>query len=467
MATKFIDRDKEMVLLEKQYALPQASFVVIYGRRRTGKTRLIAEFLKKHETDSLYFLVTEESENQNLAVFRKLCGKYLGNDLLAVSTASWEDSCRLFAQYHPERKKILVIDEFQYLGVCNPAFPSIVQKIWDLVFSEANIMLVLSGSLVSLMKTQTLAYSSPLYGRRTAQLKLKQIPFAHYGDFFTSLKGRDLVDRYAITGGVPRYIEAFQGQGDLFCLIRQNILNPGSFLYEEPYFLLQKEVKQIGSYFSLLRTIAFGNHKLNDIATVLSVKATDLTSYLKILSDLDLVEREVPVFESNPEKSKSGLYRITDNYIAFWFKFVYPWQNYLERGEDQVVFDNLKRNFVQRHAAFVYEDVCRERMWSLSAAGSWKFPVEKVGRYWGRVTDETDIVALSEGTRNMVVGECKYSLSPKDDDVLFALERRGRALSSWFGVPDVQYVLFSMGGFTDNLRSLASCRSDVLLVEDC
>lgn len=164
-----------------------------------------------------------------------------------------------------------------------------------------------------------------------------------------------------MTGGVPKYIETFCNYTDIFEAIEENVLNSQSFLYEEPYFLLQKEVSEIGSYFSLIKAIAMGNRKLSDIATNLGLKQTGLTKYLKVLMDLDLVEREVPVTETAPEKSKSGLYRIADNFIAFWFKFVYPYRAYLEKGETAFVLSQIKKGFAQNYASFVYEDVCREK----------------------------------------------------------------------------------------------------------
>ena len=324
---KFVNRAKELDALEKQYHSNESSLVIVYGRRRVGKTALIAEFLKRH-SDSLYFLATEESEMQNLNYFKTQVTEFTGNELLKSAAVDWFTVFKTLVEYKTETKKIIVFDEFQYIGQSNSAFPSVMQKVWDTLLKDANVMLILCGSLVSLMKSQTLDYSSPLYGRRTAQIKLKQIPFSHYHEFFEGRENNELLPFYAVTGGVPKYIETFCNYTDIFEAIEENVLNSQSFLYEEPYFLLQKEVSEIGSYFSLIKAIAMGNRKLSDIATNLGLKQTGLTKYLKVLMDLDLVEREVPITETAPEKSKSGLYRIADNFIAFWFKFVYPYRAY-------------------------------------------------------------------------------------------------------------------------------------------
>ena len=171
-------------------------------------------------------------------------------------------------------------------------------------------MVILCGSLISMMESQTLNYASPLYGRRTGQIRLKQIPFSFYSEFFPGKSRRELVEFYAVTGGVPKYIELFRDADDIYAAIEQNVLQRSSFLYDEPNFLLRNEVAEVGSYFSIIKAIAAGNRKLGSIASVLEQKQSNLSKYLKTLIDLDILEREVPVTEEAPEKSKRGLYKI-------------------------------------------------------------------------------------------------------------------------------------------------------------
>lgn len=460
---KFVDRSKEIEALEKQYAATGSALVVVYGRRRVGKTALVAEFLKRH-SDSLYFLATEESEAQNLNYFKAQVAEFTGNELLASAAVDWLTVFKTLLEHKTKTKKIIVFDEFQYIGQSNSAFPSVMQKIWDTLLKDANVMLILCGSLVSLMKSQTLDYSSPLYGRRTGQIRLKQIPFAHYHEFFEGRTNNELLPFYAVTGGVPKYIETFRGYTDIYEAIEENVLNSQSFLYEEPFFLLQKEVSEIGSYFSLIKAIAAGNRKLADIAANLGLKQTGLTKYLKVLTDLDLIEREVPVTETAPEKSKSGLYRLTDNFIAFWFKFVYPYRAYLEKGETKFVLSQIKKGFVQNYASFVFEDVCREKMWELSAANFWDFHFDKVGRYWSAKAGEIDIVALNSTGEDLVLGECKYTSSPKGLSVLHALQEKADVMLKLTNAKRVQYVIFGTSGFTQGLTEKAQ-EGNVRLIE--
>ena len=461
---KFINRIQEMKTLEEQYNMPSSSMVILYGRSRVGKTSLICEFLRKH-SDNIYFLATEESEALNLKSFKEQVAEYTGNELLKSANVDWLTVFKLLTEHKTQTKKVIVIDEFQYIGEDNNAFPSIMQKVWDTLLKDANIMLILCGSLITLMKRQTLDYVSPLYGRRTAQIKLKQIPFNYYGEFMEGKSINELLPFYAVTGGVPKYIESFLGVEDLYDGIQNRILNPQSYLYEEPYFLLQKEVSEIGSYFSLIKAIAMGNRKLSEIAANIEVKQTSLTKYLKTLIDLDLIEREVPVTESNPEKSKSGLYKIKDNFIAFWFKFVYLYRAYLEKGETQFVLSQIKKGFIQNYASYVYEDVCRERMWELSANDFWNFHFDRVGRYWGSKADETDIVAIDSIGKNLVLGECKYSMSEKGLSVLHGLQERAKSLQVLTGAENVEYIIFNTAGFSQGLKDEAEKNPRVKLVD--
>ncbi len=454
----FIDREFEMKALEKEYSKKEASLVIVYGRRRVGKTTLLSEFIRNKQ--AVYFLATQESEAINRNAFKEKIAAFTKNELLAETTTNkWDSIFKTVASHKFVQKPIIIIDEFQYLGKTNPAFPSIFQRIWDEILKESNIMVVLCGSLISMMVSQTLAYSSPLYGRRTAQIRLKQIPFTYYKDFYHDLSLASLIDRYSITGGIPKYIESFTDCEDLYEGIEENVLNQSSYLYEEPQFLLQQEVSEIGGYFSILRTIAFGNHKLSDISSAIGVKATDLTRPLKTLIELDLVKREVPITESNPEKSKKGLYKITDNYIQFWFTFVYPNLSDIEQGNAAYVLEKIKKSFVRSHAAFIYEDICRT---SLAANSLIPFHFSKIGRYWDKNT-EIDVVAINEEENIILFGECKYWIQSVSVDVFYSLIDKSKRVAWSDSERKELFAIFSINGFSQELIDLAEMREDLFL----
>lgn len=436
----------------------------MYGRRRVGKTALITEFCK--EKTHLYFLATEESESENRNAFKEQVANFTGNELLENSTIhKWDLIFKDFVNFKTTNKKILVIDEFQYLGKSNSAFPSIFQKVWDTYFKNEDIMVIICGSLINMMVSQTLLYDSPLYGRCTGQIKLQQIPFLHYNEFFPSMNEKDLIFYYAVTGGVPKYIELFNSSKDIYKAIEKNILSTSSFLYEEPTFLLQREVNEIGSYFSIIKTIAAGNHKLSKIATALEQPQTGLTKYLKTLIDLDILKREVPITEENPEKSKKGLYFIKDNYINFWFKFIYPYKSLLETGREDFVINKIKKNFIYNHVSFVYEDICIEKMWAINGQNDFGITYDRVGRWWGLDNIEIDIIAYDSTSHDIVFCECKFSKTPKDIDVFYSLEEKSKSVP-WNSKNRKEYfILFSINGFTEKMIALSNKRKDILLLQ--
>ena len=463
VSVRFIDRIDEMTALEHEYQRDSASMVIVYGRRRVGKTELIRHFIQNKP--SLYFLATEESESMNRMSFQEQTADFLDSDLLrSSSVVRWEVLFQQLVAATDGQRMVIVIDEFQYIGRSNPAFLSVFQRVWDNILSKANVMVILCGSLVSMMMSQTLHYDSPLYGRRTAQIKLRPITFRHYHEFFEEpLSEGGLIRRYSITGGIPKYIEMFRQSRDLREAIRGSLLTPSSFLFDEPNFLLQREVSDIGSYFSILRVIAAGNHKPSKIAALIQQKQTNLPRYLNVLMELDLVQREVPVTEADPDKSKKGLYQIRDNFIRFWFQFVYPNRSYIEMGHADVVMNKLEQNFIDSHVSFVYEEICRERLWNLSATGKLPGLLEKVGRWWDS-SHEIDVVGLSEEDKLLVLGECKYWAGPIGLNVLAQLEQKAAFVEWHREKRSVIYVLFSIHGFSEDLKSAAAARKDVLLV---
>lgn len=461
---KFINRQEELAFLEKEYKRDGSSLVILYGRRRVGKTALTNQFIENKK--AIYFLATEENETQNRIAFKNVIAEQMGNELLMnANIDSWDMIFKVWIDDDVvfDGKKLMIIDEFQYLGKANRAFPSVFQRIWDTILKDKNVMVILCGSLISMMESQTLAYSSPLYGRRTGQIKLKQISFRHYHEFFPEKSAKELIEYYAITGGVPKYIELFYESADVYSAIENNVLSKSSFLYDEPNFLLQREVSEVGSYFSIIKTIASGNQKLSQIATALELKQTGLTKYLKTLINLDILEREVPVTEDNPENSKKGLYKIKDNFMLFWFRFVFPNLSYIESGHAELAMKKIRANLVDAHIAYVYEDVCIEKMWELNASDTWNFHFDKVGRWWNSNT-EIDIVALDKESDNIIFGECKYWTNKVGVDVLRHLELKAEQVEWKMGMRKNHFILFSINGYTDELMELSKVREDLVLM---
>ncbi len=202
---KFIDREQEMETLQNEYERKGSTLVILYGRRRAGKTTLISKFIK--DKNALFFLASEESETQNRSAFKEKAADFIGSSLLhEANVSTWDAIFKAIMEHSFDSKPIIVIDEFQYIGKSNPAFPSVFQRIWEEQLKNRPVMVILCGSLISMMESQTLAYSRPLYGRRTAQIRLGQITFRCYGEFFPDRSRKELIEMYAITGGVPKYV---------------------------------------------------------------------------------------------------------------------------------------------------------------------------------------------------------------------------------------------------------------------
>ena len=452
---KFVDRKNEIEFLNKEYNKKESSLIILYGRRRIGKTSLIKEFGK--DKNMIYFLATEESEAQNREMFKNVIASNFNNELLNSTTVdNWEILFKTIIRENSKDKKIIVLDEFQYLGKVNSSFPSIFQKIWDELLKDNNVMVILCGSLINMMEAQTLNYTSPLYGRRTGQIKLKQIPFENYSEFFDKkLNEKELIEKYAVTGGIPKYIESFKEDDNIYNEIKNHVINKQSFLYEEPNFLLQNEVSEVGSYFSIIKSIAAGNRKLGNISSNLSVNPTNLSKYLQTLINLDILEREVPITEANIEKSKKGQYKIKDNFIAFWFQFIYPNKALLEMDKNDIVLKKIKSNFIDNHVSFIYEDICRQKMWSLVAEGRLKFQYNKIGRWWNN-TAEIDIVGVNEEENSIICGECKYYTDSKkmEAKIFYNLKEKAKMVDWKNDNRKEMFILFSASGYSEELKRI-------------
>ena len=455
---KFIGRRKELEALEQEYQR-DGGFVVLYGRRRVGKTTLIKEFIK--DKTAFYFLATEEVESQSMKRLAGVLARATNNPMLGrVAFSDWLDLFQEAARYRPEEKKVLIIDEFPYLVKTNQAFPSILQNAWDEFLKDSNIMLILCGSLIGMMRKHALSYESPLYGRRTAQIRLTPLTFT---DVHTAQPQpfEKAVEQYAVTGGVPKYLEFFCPDGELLEQIKSVILSKSGFLYEEPSFLLKDEVQSAVNYFSIIRGIADGNHKLGKLAEALGMESSALTPYLSTLIELGFLVKDTPVTEKNPEKSRKGLYFISDNFVGE-----------LELDNQQVSLDELNKDFVQKFVAFAYEDICKDIFAALCRSGELDFTPSRIGSYWlNDVSNDTqiDVMAVDHQRKLLFAGECKYHNKPVDAPVYYALEekvKKSTELHTAFPAYQVIYGLFSKSGFTQRMTEQAHGRPDILLIQE-
>lgn len=466
---KFLGREKEILDLEKEYTR-DGGFVVIYGRRRIGKTTLIKQFIKSKT--AFYFLATKEVESQSMKRFAGVIARTTGNSVMQKAAFSdWLDLFQAVADYKPNEKKVLVIDEFPYLVKVNDSFPSILQNAWDEILKDSNVMLILCGSLISMMKKHALSYESPLYGRRTAQMRIAPLPFTTVYEN-QKLSFEEAAEQYSITGGVPKYMEFFSDGQPLYEQIKENVLSKNGFLYEEPNFLLTDEVQVPTNYFSIIKVIADGNHKLGTIAGILGLETSALTPYLKTLSELGFTEKQVPVTEKNAEKTRKGLYFISDNFLRFWFRYVYPYKGELELDNTQISLDELDKDFKEKFVAFAYEDICKEIFARLCSDKAIDFTPSKIGSYW--LNDKSgntqiDVMAVDTVNKRLFAGECKYHNQPVDADVYFELVKKvdnSSEIKSAFKGYTVIYGVFSKSGFTSRMTDISNSNPNLFLINE-
>lgn len=446
----FINRQQELEALERSYTSGRAELFVLYGRRRVGKTELLRTFCQDRR--HIFFVADLGTEASALAEFTRQISLFTyGRSDAIAPFLSWDAAFEFLVPLAAEERLVVVLDEFTYLIDANSAVPSVLQRLWDTHLRKTRLMLILCGSYVGMMEQHVLAYRAPLYGRRTAQWHLQPLAFWDAGHFLPRFEAADRVRAYAILGGVPAYLLQFDDEIPFLDNVEQCILTPGTFLYDEPRFLLLQELRDPRRYFSVLEAIATGRTRQNEIAQAAGIVPSSTAFYLTTLQELGLVERAVPATEKHPHKSKLGLYRILDPYFRFWFCFVYPNRSLLERGELAQVRCQVEEQLDQFTGA-AFEAICREHVWRLYRAGELGFIPRTVGGWWDR-QKEVDVVAV--GDEDILVGECKWTDRPVGTNILDDLRRKLHSLIHQREWSHVRYALFSRSGFTPALEAQA------------
>jgi len=455
---KFANRDEETNHLQGLYHETPFQFVVIYGRRRVGKTRLVQEFIKGKP--AIYFLADSVSESEQLKNLGKEVGEFFRDTILMET--GFKDWYQFF-RYLKERatdRLVLVIDEFPYLVNANPAISSIFQKGIDTYLNDSSLFLVLMGSSIGMMEKEVLFYKAPLYGRRTASLEIKEMAFDSLKIFFPAADLSRRMEIYSVMGTIPAYIEKLNPSASIYQNILSLILNKGSFLFNEVEFLLREELREPRNYFVILRSIAQGKRKLSEIINDTGFEKSHLSRYLDILRSIRLIEKEIPVTEKYPEKSRRGLYRLHDRFFAFWFKYVFPNRSRLEIGKTEYVLGRIRDSFDQ-HVSTVYEDFSKEFCLRLMKEGRMHFTT--IGKWWLK-NEEIDLVALDDEDKTIYFAECKWSNRKVGEDIFAELLRKSNLVDWNRGKRKEQFLLFSKGGFTESMTKLAK-QKGIILVE--
>jgi hypothetical protein len=460
----FLGREQELKFFEDKYNAPGGQLVVLYGRRRVGKTELLHKFCE--DKPHVFYSCREVADAKQIKTFSE---RVLSSDIPAAKYvnvfADWEAAFRSITELPSDGgKKLLIIDEFPYMCKGNPSIPSILQNLWDETLKNENVMLILCGSAMSFIEKELLSEKKPLYGRATGIYKMNEMPFYDAIKFFPDYSDEEKILAYSVLGGIPHYLRQFDPKLSLGENIIKNALTKGCVLYSEVEFLLRQELRETAMYNTIIEAIALGNTQLNDIYNKTQIDKSKISVYLKNLMDLEIIEREFSVLSGDKEKASSskGLYRIADNFFRFWFGFVFTNLSDLEAGDAEGVYGHFVQPQLNEFASPVFEHVCREFVRKLNREDRLPFRASKVGRFWGGKKGsavEIDVMAVDKGEKNFLLGECKFKnekIGQGDYERLVAKYKPVRPVRA-------MYSLFSKSGFTKGLVDAAK-KDEILML---
>ncbi|PGF17184.1 ATPase [Natrinema sp. CBA1119] len=438
----FYDRSDELESLQTAFRASGHAFYVVYGRRRVGKTALLKEFCA--DRPHLYYLAAQEAEYRQREKFVEQIAESFDDRVPRID--GWDDAFDYLGDKLSVEDRIVVIDEFPYLVEENDSLPSYIQGFVDEQLTDTDSMLVLCGSSVSTMESEVLGHESPLYGRRTGQIDLQPFSFQE-ARAVISYNIADTIRSYSVTGGTPMYLTLFDYGQSLAENIQTHILSPTAVLYNEPEFLLRTELRNPARYLSILEAVALGHTTPNEISGATGIDSGPLSKYLQTLRQLRLLGRSVPVTASK-QKSKRSRYRVADEFLRFWFRYVEPNRSSIEEAPS-VVFDGTIEPDLPMHVAATFEDICEEAIWELIRRGDLA-SYSDVGRWWYG-EEEIDIVGLAPADDRILLAECKWTSDPVGHGLVADL--RAKADSVRWGPNDrsEQFALFSKSGFVDGL----------------
>lgn len=475
----FIGREVELSFLQDKYDENRGQLVVLYGRRRVGKTETLREFCKGKP--HIFYSCTQSTDKVQLAKFSKQMFKENIPARQYISEfADWESAFRSVLDLpYGDKKKLLIVDEFPYMCKGNKSIPSILQNLWDAELKDGNVMIVLCGSAMSFIEKELLAEKNPLYGRATGIYKMTEMGFYDAIRFFPDYSDEDKVFAYSILGGIPHYLRQFRPELSVAENIKKNILTKGCVLYSEVDFLLHQELRETPIYNSIIEAVALGNTKLNDISQKSLVEDTSKTSvYLKNLIELGIIKREFSVDSKMKEKANSnrGTYRLTDNFFRFWYAFGFTNFSQLEDGDVDGVYDYVISPALHEFASFAFEDVCKEFVKKLQKKNALPFRYAKMGRWTGKTTvrdkdaqsglrvaeTEIDLLGIGRDAKEYLVGECKFKKVPFDYSEYLDTKAKLTPLKE---SAKFYYALFSQSGFDEKVRAEADRENNLRLFD--
>ena len=454
----FIGRERELKTLNSLYDSGKFEFVVIYGRRRVGKTELINHFIA--QKPAIYFMGVESNAKQNLENFSKSIMEYASGIAAETTFASFQVALETVFQLSEKERIILAIDEYPYVARVSKSLASTLQLLIDKYKDRSKLMLILCGSSMSYMEDQVLSYKAPLYGRRTAQIKLLPFDFEETCCYFKDYSATDKALAYGIIGGTPQYILQMNDKLSIEENIKNTYLNPNSALYEEPTNLLKQEVREPAIYTAIITAIATGASRMSEISNKVGEDTNVCSTYLKNLLTLGIIQKETPYGEKT---SKKSIYSIEDNMFRFWYRFVPENTSLIARGATDLVYKRIEPQ-LSAYMGKVFKEICKQYLWKLLLSDQSPLLFSSLGRWWGsdpirKCQAEIDIMG-EEDKNTALFAECKWTNEKVDLGVLETLIQR----SELFSYHKKHYYLFSKNGFTKGCLERAKEQGNISCV---
>lgn len=450
----FLCRESELQKLNNKYQSNLLECVIIYGRRRIGKTSLINEFVK--DKDTIYFPALNSNAQDNLVALSKSIYAYKHNGITGAPVfSSFDDAFAEITQIASEKRIVFVIDELPYLVNAEPSILSRLQHLLDHDWEKSGMYLILCGSSSSFMEKEVFSEKSPLFGRCTMQLYVKPLSYLETAKFHPELSFEDNALIYGITGGVPHYINKLNVNGNIKEALLENFFAASSYLYEEPENLLKQELREPAVYNSIITAIADGNTKLTKIANAANINTSVCNRYMKTLLNLGIVSKVEPVIDKSKNKVQ---YRISDYLFRFWYRFVPGNMMAISAGTMYRIYDDVVESYLSEYMGIVFEDICRQYL--LKYADDLPVALINIGEWWGtdpikKKDAQLDVVAIgakaanSGSGRKYIIGSCKYTNDKIDIGELELIKEYARIFINKSDT--CYYYIFSKSGFTEKL----------------
>lgn len=456
----FVGRKNELDFLQDKYESKNAEFVVLYGRRRIGKTELLREFVK--DKKHVFYSGHQINDIMQLQRISRSLTNHFGVNIYSQSFEEWESVFTYIGENLSENKKtIIVFDEFPYMVASNHSIPSVMQSVWDHSLSKKNIMLIICGSSMSFMEKEVLSEKNPLYGRMTGLLKMTEMDFESSKAFYSRSPLIEQIAYYSVFSGVPYYLSLIDDSLSFKENIIRNILRNGSALFNEVEFLMKQELREVGVYNTIVTAVALGRTKQNEIVQLTGIEKTKLPYYLNSLMDLGIIRKEFPstVKTKDMPKSRNGLYQLDNGFFRFYYRFVYPYLSELLDGNIEIIYEDVIEKQLSSFIGYEFERIAINHMRQMNIENRLPIRCVRIGRWWKK-DREIDIVAYDTQNR-YIFGECKWRNEKIGMKVLRELQGKSMDIKNSI---ERYYILYSKSGFSEELINISKVDKGIILV---